>query len=76
AKQFRMLHLVMRFGTEARRAIEAGVYLKEILKLEVRDRIARAKYHEESQLVRLNEIETTLLEQIETLIREGGTAHD
>jgi V/A-type H+/Na+-transporting ATPase subunit A len=76
AKQFRMLDLVMRFGTEARRAIEAGVYLKEILKLEVRDRIARAKYHEESQLVRLDEIETTLLEQIETLIREGGTAHD
>lgn len=76
AKQFRMLDLVMRFATEARRAIEAGVYLKEILKLEVRDRIARAKYHEESQLVRLDEIETTLLEQIETLIREGGTAHD
>jgi V/A-type H+/Na+-transporting ATPase subunit A len=76
AKQFRMLDLVMRFGSEARRAIEAGVYLKEILKLEVRDRIARAKYHEESQLERLKEIETALVEQIESLIREGGTAHD
>jgi V/A-type H+-transporting ATPase subunit A len=75
-KQFKMLGLVMKFGSEARRAIEAGVYLKDILKLEVRDRIARAKYHEESEIDRMTDIENQLIQQIEALILEGGAAHD
>lgn len=75
-KQFKILNLVMMFGEEARRAIDAGVFLKNVLKLDVRDRIARAKYIAESDLDQINDIEKQLKEQSETLIREGGTSND
>ena len=42
-----MLKLVILFKKEAERALEAGVYLNDILNLEVRDKVARAKYIEE-----------------------------
>jgi probable phosphoglycerate mutase len=39
-----MLTLVVSFYREGLRALEKGVYLKKILELQVRDRIARSKY--------------------------------
>lgn len=49
-KQYKMLKLVLFFYDEAERALNAGVYLKELLDLEVRDKIARAKYVSEENI--------------------------
>ncbi|MBC2425423.1 V-type ATP synthase subunit A, partial [Clostridium beijerinckii] len=46
-KQYKMLKLVLKFGDEGERALKSGVYLKDILSLDIRDKIARAKYIEE-----------------------------
>ncbi|MDR2939200.1 MAG: V-type ATP synthase subunit A, partial [Clostridiales bacterium] len=55
-KQCKMLDLILYFGDEARLALEKGVYLKSILTLEVRDRIARAKYLSESEIDSISDI--------------------
>ncbi|MBC5626121.1 V-type ATP synthase subunit A [Clostridium sp. NSJ-49] len=71
-KQYRMLKLVLLFKKEAERALEAGVYLNKILELEVRDKIARAKYIHEDDINRTDEIAEELKIAIDDLIREGG----
>ncbi|MPQ42837.1 V-type ATP synthase subunit A [Clostridium tarantellae] len=71
-KQYRMLKLVILFMYEARRALDAGVYLEKILDLEIRDKIARSKYIPEEQLSKMDEIEVELKAEIDRLISEGG----
>lgn len=72
-KQYRMLKLILLFQIEAERALEAGVYLDKILKLDdVRDKIARSKYIAESDISKMDDIEAELKATIDTLINEGG----
>ncbi|MGL5086575.1 MAG: V-type ATP synthase subunit A [Clostridium sp.] len=72
-KQYRMLKLILLFQIEAERALDAGVYLDKILKLdEVRDKIARSKYIAESDISKMDDIEAELKATIDTLINEGG----
>ena len=71
-KQYRMLKLVMLFKKEAERALEAGVYLNDILNLEVRDKVARAKYIEEKDIKRTDEIAAEVKAAIDELISKGG----
>ena len=71
-KQYRMLKLVILFKKEAERALEAGVYLNDILNLEVRDKVARAKYIEEKDLKRTDEIAAEVKAAIDELISKGG----
>ena len=71
-KQYRMLKLVLLFKKEAERALEAGVYLNKILELEVRDKIARAKYINEDDIKRTDEIAEELKGAIDDLISKGG----
>ena len=71
-KQYRMLKLVILFKKEAERAIEAGVYLNDILNLEVRDKVARAKYIEEKDIKRTDEIAAEVKAAIDELISKGG----
>ena len=71
-KQYRMLKLVLLFKKEAERALEAGVYLNKILELEVRDKIARAKYINEDDIKRTDEIAEELKDAIDDLISKGG----
>lgn len=71
-KQYRMLKAVLQFGDEARKALESGVYLKDILNLPVRDKIARAKYIDEKDILSIDEISKELTKDIEDLIRKGG----
>ena len=71
-KQYKMLQLVLRFEDEARRALEAGVYLNKVLHLEVRDKIARAKYIPEADTGRMNSIAEELAAEVDRLISEGG----
>jgi V/A-type H+/Na+-transporting ATPase subunit A len=72
AKQYRMLMLILGFETEAKRALDAGVYLNKILHLEIRDKISRAKYIPEGDIDRMNSIAEELTAQVDKLISEGG----
>ena len=72
-KQYKMLNVVLTFGVEATRAVGEGVYLKKILALEIRDKIARAKYTEEANLDSLDKLIVEIQEVIQTLIDEEVT---
>ena len=75
-KQYKMLKLVMGYKREAQRALEAGVYLNEILALEdLKDRIARSKYIHEDDLDKMDQIFVDLKAAIDDLINKGGVAN-
>lgn len=71
-KQYKMLKLVLSFEDEAKRALSAGIYLSKILSLEVRDRIARAKYIHEEDIDTIGDIIEELKISIDNLIEKGG----
>jgi V/A-type H+-transporting ATPase subunit A len=71
-KQNLMLKMVLAFYDEGKRALDNGIYLNDILKLEVRDRIARAKYLPESDIDKMNGIMADLRKSVDSLIEEGG----
>lgn len=70
-KQFKMIRLIMQFHHEAKRATERGANLMDILKLPVRDQIARARYLAESDMAQIDKIEAALKEQIAGLVSGG-----
>lgn len=72
AKQNKMLKLVLEFYDLGMKALEKGVYLKDIEKMKVREKIARSKYIDEEELFKIDDIITELNEAIEKLIQEGG----
>jgi V/A-type H+-transporting ATPase subunit A len=74
-KQYKMLKLVLEFYKLGSKALENGVYLDRVLKLEVRDKIARSKYIAEENINKIDEIEKELKEQVDKLIVEGGVAN-
>jgi V/A-type H+-transporting ATPase subunit A len=64
-----MLKLILEFYYKGKKAIEAGVSIKDLFELPVRERIGRAKYTPEDQVESsFNEIENELNNQIEALI--------
>ncbi|WP_097027328.1 V-type ATP synthase subunit A [Clostridium peptidivorans] len=71
-KQYKMLKLVLQFGDEAQRALKAGVYLKNILNLEIRDKIARSKYITEENIGKIDDISKELISAMDDLISKGG----
>lgn len=71
-KQYKMLKLILKFRSEAERALDAGVYLDKILNLPVRDKIARSKYIHEDNLNTIDDIAKELAKEIDELISEGG----
>ncbi|HAR87217.1 MAG TPA: V-type ATP synthase subunit A [Clostridium sp.] len=71
-KQHKMLKLILLFRKEAERALEAGVYLNNILNLPMRDKIARSKYIAEDNIDTINNIAEELVVEINRLISEGG----
>ena len=75
-KQYKMLSLVMGYKREAERALEAGVYLNDILAMEdLKDRIARSKYIAEKDLDQMDKIFVDLKAAIDDLISKGGVAN-
>jgi V/A-type H+-transporting ATPase subunit A len=72
AKQNLMLEMVLHFYHEGLRALENGIYLSDLINLEVRDRIARAKYLEEKDIEKINEINASVTQVVNELISEGG----
>jgi len=72
-KQYKMLKLILSFRKEAEKALEAGVYINEILNLaELRDKIARSKYITESELSKIDDIAAEVRATMEGLIKEKG----
>lgn len=75
-KQYKMISLILKFKSEAERALDSGVYLEKILGLEIRDKIARSKYIPESDLSKIDDICNELESIMEKLIREEGVSVD
>ena len=72
-KQYKMLKIIIDFKKESERALDAGVYLNDILALEeLRDRIARSKYVHEDELEKIDQTEADLKTAIDELINKGG----
>ncbi|MGG7130243.1 V-type ATP synthase subunit A [Clostridium perfringens] len=71
-KQYKMLNLILSFKYEAEKALEAGVYLDKVLKLPVKDRIARSKYISEEEISKMDDILVELKSEMNKLISEGG----
>ncbi|WP_352400973.1 V-type ATP synthase subunit A [Anaerotignum sp.] len=72
-KQYRMLKLILTFYHVAQAAIKAGVPIQKITKLNVIERIGRAKYVEESNVDKSYDgIETDINKEITELISKGA----
>ncbi len=72
-KQYRMLKLILTFYHEAQVAIKAGVHIQKITKLNVIERIGRAKYTEEINVDKsYDEIEKDIKAEISDLISKGA----
>jgi len=72
-KQYRMLKLILTFYHVAQAAIKAGVPIQKITKLNVIERIGRAKYMEETNVDKsYDEIENDISKEINELIRKGA----
>lgn len=72
-KQYRMLKLILLFYHEAQKALEKGALFTDIEKHPVRERIARAKYIEETNMHLFDEIEDEIRKAMHDLA-EGGAA--
>lgn len=66
-KQSKMLRLVLDFYRQSQKALDAGVYLNEILEMKIRDRIARSKYLTEDELDKIDLINEDLVKEIDSL---------
>lgn len=75
-KQDKMLDLVLKFYRESLRALDNKVYLSELINLPVRESIARAKYTEEANIGKLDEISDNITNAINDLIQKGGGLDD
>ena len=71
-KQDRMMRLILNFYDKARMALEKKAYLKDLLSLPVRERIARAKNIEETNLIEFEKIEEAIETEVDALL-EGGS---
>lgn len=70
AKQFRMFKLIDLFSEYARKALEKGISLEKIIEMDVRIDISRAKYINEEEMERFDEIEKKIKTSFENLFRE------
>ncbi|WP_027972233.1 V-type ATP synthase subunit A [Streptococcus plurextorum] len=77
-KQSLMLDLIITFEKEARKALKLGAYYHEIFEgtVELRDRIARAKYVAEKDLDKLSALLVSIPEELKAIVAKGGMTHD
>ncbi|MEG0250690.1 MAG: V-type ATP synthase subunit A [Peptostreptococcus sp.] len=75
-KQDKMLDLVLKFYRESLRALEKHVYLDELLKMPVRESIARAKYTEEADIDKIDQISKEVAKEVDELINSRGGGLD
>lgn len=68
AKQYAMLGIILSFYEEALQALDKGVYLSEIEKMEVNNKISRMRYVEEDKLPEIQAIQEELQTEFHRLI--------
>jgi len=71
-KQFKMLKNILYFHELSMDALKKGALLNDILKLDVREKIARMRYVSEDKLEEIDKLEPEIKGQIEGLLPEGG----
>lgn len=72
-KQYRMMKLILTFYHEAAEAIKQGISIQKITKMDVLERIGRAKYIEEINVDKsYDEIEAEIRAEVQELIRKGA----
>lgn len=73
-KQLYMLDLILSFEHEAREAMRLGAYYKEIVDgtVELRDKIARAKFISEENVEQIRALKDETKETIHNIVAEGG----
>ncbi len=71
-KQNKMLKLILDFYEQGKRALKAGIYMREIADIPVREEIARMKYIPEDEISKIDEIQKELRENIDNLVSKGG----
>ena len=70
-KQYKILKMVLTFYNESVNALEKGVDVNSILKMDVREKIARAKYVREDEISSyIDEAAEELTKTLDKLIRE------
>ena len=67
-KQDKMLTMVLSYYNSAVKALSSGVYLGNILELPIRERIARAKYIDEKDVDKIDEIINLIPKEIDKLV--------
>ena len=67
-KQDKMLTMVLDYYNESVKALKNGVYLGNLLNLPVREKIARAKYVDEKEISKLDDIIKSIPKEIEGLV--------
>lgn len=72
-KQYRMLKLILKFKEAGDRAIKQGISILKIIKLDVIEKIGRAKYVEEANVdTAYDGIEKEIDSEIDELIKKGA----
>ncbi len=71
-KQYKMLKLIIEMYNLGQKALDKGVYLSKLTNLDVKEKIARAKYIPENEMSKIDDIISTLRSEMDTLM-EGGT---
>ena len=71
-KQENMLRLILEFDALARDALDKNVDIEDILALQVREQIGRAKYIPESEMSRFDDILAEIKNEMHALTDEGG----
>lgn len=74
-KQYKILKMVLTFYNESVNALEKGVDVNSILKMDVREKIARAKYVREDEIASyIDEAAEELTKTLDKLIKEEVSA--
>lgn len=71
-KQQNMLRLILEFDALARDALDKNVDIEDILALEVREQIGRAKYIPESEMSKFDDVLAEIKNEMHALTDEGG----
>jgi V/A-type H+-transporting ATPase subunit A len=71
-KQTKMLRTIMVFHDLCMDALKRGAMLNDILRLEVREKIARMRYLSEGDLESIDALEPEMKQQVNKLLPEGS----
>lgn len=72
-KQYKMLDLCLFYYNQARSALEKGAPFNEIVRMPVREKIARAKYIEEKNLSHIEEIKKEIISNFNELLNKTSS---